>query len=220
MLFETMTVLLDPHPHGAALNMALDEVLLRSATQTLLRIYRWTSPAISLGYFDKIAEIEPSAAGRELVRRWTGGGVVFHGEDLTYTLVVPAGSPFAHVAARDSYRRIHERVAVALRTDGVETELAAQTAAKVSSGCFENPAEADVLTGSRKIAGAAQRRTRFGLLHQGSVQDFPSHAALAANLRTTFAVTTEERSLTDKELAEAAQLADEKYGTEAWLRRF
>ena len=45
MLFEKMTEVLDPEPHGAALNMAIDEALLRTATEPLLRIYRWARPA-------------------------------------------------------------------------------------------------------------------------------------------------------------------------------
>jgi lipoate-protein ligase A len=220
VLFETITVLLDPEPHGAALNMAIDEVLLHGATAPLLRLYSWSRPALSLGYFEKIADIEPTAAGRELVRRWTGGGVVLHGEDVTYTLIVPTACPFAQIPARESYRRIHEQVAFALRSAGVETQLAAQTAAKVSSGCFENPAEADLLAGSRKIAGAAQRRTRAGLLHQGSVLGPFSRGALAASLRLAFAPTADERPLTSAELSAATQLASERYATEAWLRRF
>lgn len=220
MLFEKMTEVLDPEPHGAALNMAIDEVLLRWATGPLLRIYRWAQPAISFGYFEEISALSAPGRGWEMVRRWTGGGVVVHGEDVTYTLIVPQAHGFAGRPARESYREIHECIAGTLRAAGVETSLVESTAAKVSTGCFENPAEADLLAGSRKIAGAAQRRTRWGLLHQGSVQGVSLAADFAARLAVAFAAEVASRPLSGEEIAEAQILAAEKYGSDAWLRRF
>jgi lipoate-protein ligase A len=220
MLFEKLTEVLDPEPHGAALNMAIDEVLLRRAREPLLRVYRWARPAISFGYFEKFAALGEVAHDWEIVRRWTGGGVVVHGEDVTYTLIVPADHAFARQPARESYRRIHECVGVALRSIGVETNLAAATAAKISSGCFENPAEADVLAGERKIAGAAQRRTRAGLLHQGSIQGVAMAGDFATRLASGFAGLIESRLIATEELSQARALAAEKYATDAWLRRF
>ena len=220
MLVEKITEVLDPEPHGAALNMAIDEVLLRTAREPLLRIYRWARRAISFGYFEKFAELNAVEPGWEMVRRWTGGGVVVHGEDLTYTLIVPADHAFARVPARESYRRIHECIGDALRAAGVETQLAAATAAKVSGGCFENPAESDVLADDEKIAGAAQRRTRWGLLHQGSIQRIVIAENLAVRLAHAFANDIGTRPLNANELAAARELAAEKYATDAWLRRF
>lgn len=220
MLCEKMCEVLDPEPHSAPLNMAIDEVLLRVAAMPLLRIYRWARPAISLGYFDKLADLGAAARGREAVRRWTGGGVVEHGTDVTYTIVAPAGHELARMPARDSYERIHACVAAVLRAGGVATSLAPVTAAKVSPGCFENAAEADVLAAGRKVAGAAQRRTRWGLLHQGSVQGVPLSADFARRLASAFACEIVPRPLSPRDLADAASLAAEKYATEAWLRRF
>ena len=220
MLFEKITEVLDPEPHDAALNMAIDEVLLRSARGPLLRVYRWARPAISFGYFEKVAELSAVAPGWEMVRRWTGGGVVVHGEDVTYTLIVPADHAFARLPARESYRRIHECIGAALLTSGVETSLAAATAAKVSTGCFENPAEADVLAGDRKVAGAAQRRTRWGLLHQGSIQRIAMARNFAARLAQVFADDVAPRSLSADEISTALLLAAEKYAADSWLRRY
>lgn len=220
MLFEKMTEVLDPEPHGAALNMAIDEVLLRAAREPLLRVYRWARGAISFGYFDKIADVNGVEPGWEMVRRWTGGGVVAHGEDLTYTLIVPADHVFARLPARETYRQIHECVGTALLAAGIATKLAAASVPKVSTGCFENPAEADVLADDRKIAGAAQRRTRWGLLHQGSIQGIAIAGTLAPRLAAVFAEEVARRPLTADEVSTALALAAEKYGTEAWLRRF
>ncbi len=220
MLFEKLTEVLDPEPHCAALNMAIDEVLLRRAVGPLLRIYRWSRPAISFGYFEKISGVRTPGREWEIVRRWTGGGIVLHGEDVTYTLIVPAVHGFMARSARESYREIHECIAGALRGAGVETSLVASAAAKVSTGCFENPVEADLLAGSRKIAGAAQRRTRWGLLHQGSVQGVAVAGDFSARLAEAFAGEVASRPLSGEEIAEGQLLAAEKYGGEAWLRRF
>ena len=77
-----------------AFNMALDEALLHAAPrlgQPVLRFYGWTEPAASFGYFQKHAEIERMTLLRPLVRRPTGGGLVPHDADWTYSLVFPPG---------------------------------------------------------------------------------------------------------------------------------
>ncbi len=220
MLFEKLLEVLDPEPHAAALNMAIDEVLLRAAERPMLRVYRWERPAISIGYFEKWAALPNPVAGVEIVRRWTGGGVVEHGADVTYTLIIPPEHELARVSAAESYRRIHDRVAALLGEQGTVAQLAGATAEKISSGCFENPAEADILAEGRKVAGAAQRRTRWGLLHQGSVQGLALAPDFAERLAATFAAHSERRLLSGDEVAAARSLAAEKYATEAWLRRF
>ena len=55
MIFDELTEVADPEPHDAALNMAIDEVLLRHATAPLVRVYRWAHPAVSFGCFGKFA---------------------------------------------------------------------------------------------------------------------------------------------------------------------
>jgi lipoate-protein ligase A len=216
MLFDEMTAVLDPEPHGAALNMAIDEVLLRGAAGPLLRVYRWAQQAVSFGYFGKYEEVERAWPGRELIRRWTGGGVVPHGADVTYTLVVPAAHPFARRPARESYRLIHEEIAARLRASGVAAVVAPAAQAKISEACFENPAASDILANGRKIAGAAQRRASWGLLHQGSIQ---AAAGFAAALAPAFAQVVPRREIRSAELTQAAEVAAEKYATAAWLRR-
>ncbi len=215
-----LTEIVDPEPHGAALNMAIDEVLLREARGPLLRVYRWARPAVSFGYFGKFAEVERMWPGREAVRRWTGGGIVPHGDDGAYTLIVPASEPFAHVPARESYRRLHEVIAALLREAGCPVSVAADARAKVSEACFENTVAFDVVAQHKKIAGAAQRRSRWGLLHQGSIQfaGLPGDFARQLSLKLATAVT--QQPLPRDQLAAAQELATQKYGTKQWHQRF
>src|SRR5437764_14717369 len=87
--------------------MAIDEALLETAVLPTIRFYRWRSPALSFGYFGKFSDVAIYAAERDLVRRWTGGGIVFHGDDLTYSSVVPASSPVFAESSIAIYGKIH-----------------------------------------------------------------------------------------------------------------
>jgi len=198
------------------MNMAIDEALLGSIEAPILRVYRWARPAVSFGYFERWQPIRQEHPTRDPVRRWTGGGVVLHGEDFTYSLLIPR--EIDTTAPGESYRVIHAALCRALGETGLAAEPAgASPATKRSQACFENPVLHDVLLGGRKVAGAAQRRTRTGLLHQGSVQtleinfNFPARFAshLAAEVRADFLDV----------VAEAEKLAGAKYGTQNWLER-
>lgn len=156
--------------------MACDEALLESAAERggpVLRFYEWSEPAVSFGYFQKYAEVEKMTRLRPLVRRPTGGGVVPHGADWTYSVVFPPNDGWYALKAVESYRRIHEWVRDAFRKLGVEAELAPCCRKALPGQCFVGHEKFDVLWHDRKIAGAAQRRTKNGLLIQGSVQPPP-----------------------------------------------
>jgi lipoyl(octanoyl) transferase len=220
MLFEHIIEIVDPEPHDAALNMAIDEMLLHAASLPVLRVYRWLRPSVSFGYFGKFESVMNAWPGREMVRRWTGGGVAPHGEDLTYTLIVPKGLPFLRHSARESYRMIHEEIAAYLSGAGRAVGVAAQSNGKVSDACFENPVAFDLLVDGMKIAGAAQRRTQSGLLHQGSIQKSGVNPRFLDGLAAIFAREMTPREMTADEKEKAQVLAAQKYATEAWLKRF
>lgn len=222
-LFETLQFFDDSQPHGAALNMATDELLLRAALLPLLRVYRWKRDAISFGYFEKFASIERAFPDLEFVRRWTGGGVVPHsanGENLTYSVIVPRAHEFAKIAVEDSYLAIHERVVVALQSCGIAASLTASSAPKISQGCFENPVRYDIVVSEKKIAGAAQRRSRFGVLHQGSIQLAELPHDFGSRFANALAAKIESRALLAMAVSDAENLATQKYGSESWLRKF
>lgn len=220
MLFERLLVLDDREPKSAALNMAIDEALLESCAQPILRFYGWRRPSLSFGYFGKFDEVATETEGREVVRRWTGGGSVPHGDDLTYSLVTPARNPVSTQGPPAIYSALHHAIRAALFREGRETELAETAAPKISDACFANPVRDDLLLEGRKIAGAAQRRTRAGFLHQGSIQ----LAGLSATFRDRFAealcAKVEQEGMSPAVLQRANELATEKYATEAWLRRW
>jgi lipoate-protein ligase A len=175
-LFVIHWLLLQSGPCPAAFNMALDEALLEAMPRLgrpVLRFYGWTEAAASFGYFQKYAEIERATRLRPLVRRPTAGGIVPHDADWTYSLIFPATHPWHGIKALESYRRVHEWLQAAFTKLGVETELA-PCCRKIAPGqCFVGHEKFDLLWRGQKIVGAAQRRTRNGLLIQGSLQPPP-----------------------------------------------
>ena len=130
--FERLDVYHDFTPRSAALNMAIDEALLEVATIPSIRFYGWHSPALSFGYFGRFADVGDYAAGRDLVRRWTGGGIVFHGDDLTYSIIIPAASEFSSASSKSIYAMIHAALCDALNIHGQRAELAPAAEAAVT----------------------------------------------------------------------------------------
>jgi len=219
MLFEKLLIYKDRAPVSAAMNMAIDEALLEHCACPALRFYGWRGPSVSFGYFGKFADIARETKDREFVRRWTGGGSVLHGQDLTYSLITPASNPASLREPPLIYATIHSAIRQALSADGRETELATATGPKISDACFANPVRDDLIFRGRKIAGAAQRRTRGGFLHQGSIQLPNLSKAFRGRFASALAKKIEHEEIPPQVVARAAELAMEKYGTEAWLRR-
>ncbi|MEO6002818.1 MAG: lipoate--protein ligase family protein [Opitutus sp.] len=212
---------------GAAENMAVDFLLLQHyprPQQPRFRHYGWRNAAFTFGYSQKIEFVRaalPAGEVFDVCRRPTGGGIVDHRDDWTFSLVIPRGHPLEDVRATQSYREIHECLASALRLQGVPAETKNTAVAAVSLDeaapstlaevplramlpgvCFERAELYDVVhaTSGAKIAGAAQKRNKRGLLFQGSLwrpalgqtideeqlgEDFIKH--LAQMLQTTSA---------------------------------
>ncbi len=159
-----------------AFNMALDEALLEAMPRLqkpVLRFYGWTEPAATFGYFQKFSEVASVTVLRPLVRRPTGGGIVPHDADWTYSLAFPAGHEWYELKAVESYQRVHEWIQSAFAKLNIATELAPCCKKSLPGQCFVGHEKSDLLWHGKKIAGAAQRRTREGLLIQGSVQPPP-----------------------------------------------
>ncbi len=162
--------------HGkmkADFNMAFDEAMLLRVNEVgmpILRFYAWNEPAATFGYFQKYSEIKQTTPLRPLIRRPTGGGLVPHENDWTYSLTFPVGHDWYRLKAEESYQRVHEWVADALTRAGMPSELSPCCIKEGPGQCFLGAEKYDVLHNGAKIAGAAQRRNKQGLLIQGSIQ--------------------------------------------------
>jgi lipoate-protein ligase A len=238
----------DEVPRSASMNMALDEVFWQSAETARLRLYQWDHPALSFGYFGQYADVAEFADERELVRRCTGGGIVFHGSDLTYALIIPASELGHGHSSMEIYGQVHQAIQSALRDCDIEGELVREADCRpvaprnapsgsndepdrvgkggfaASQGtnpnvCFANPVVADVLVEGRKVAGAAQRRSRRGLLQQGSIQNIQLPNHFREQFSRSLCSNPTLRDIDSPVLDEARELSEAKYATDKWLRR-
>ena len=214
--------------HDPAFNMAADHVLLDRAASfatPLLRIYSWDRPSISFGR----SQLHPAAlaSSHTLVRRPSGGGIVWHDRDLTYTLVLPPGHDLARMEIHESYRLMHEAIGVRLGP-GVHLQNERRGADDLRRmRCFDSPARHDILgPGGAKVAGAAQLRAKSGVLVQGSVRleatDGDRGALCDAVLRAfaTFTPGGFAEWAPDPDFLSAVEArAVGQYATDVWSRR-
>jgi lipoate-protein ligase A len=180
----------------AAVNMQRDKELLASLAKEprpILHFYEWEGDSATFGHFvrpEKWLNLTALAEmGVALARRPTGGGILFHTVDLAFAVLIPCGHPLYSTDTLTCYQLINARVLAAAATLlDQQPELLAHDPRPLdkASGhfCMAKPTIYDVMLNGRKIGGAAQRRTHWGCLHQGSVAlTQPSDSFLQTVLR-------------------------------------
>ena len=198
--------------------MAIDQWLLETVKTPVLRVYRWSPGWGSFGFFVPLKDAEAHTPDRSWVRRWTGGGIVDHARDWTYTVVDPGRDGLAGLRGAASYRVIHEALASALQSAGHEVVFAPADGPSRGGDCFSQHVEHDLCDGSgKKISGAGQRRTKDGLLHQGSLS-VAGDDGLAARFAAALAGQVEHAVIAPP-AARISELVAERYGSGAWLNR-
>lgn len=219
-LLEQLDIFLDDTPRGGAEQMAWDEAILETAERPVLRVYRWDGPAVSFGYSQSLGMVRELFPGVPLVRRWTGGGIVEHRGDWTFSLMVPSSDALAKRRPSETYELIHDAVVQALAAEGVGTRLAGCEDRSSGAACFVAPALHDVLADNgQKLCGGAQRRTRHGFLHQGSIQGVKVPEGFAGRLARRLTGTVENFASTPELAERAGILARERYGAAVWTEK-
>ena len=213
--------------------MALDEVLAREINQEpVLRFYHWTQgPAVTFGcsQFYHAVQEQISVENGPACRRPTGGGIVYHGADLTFSLVFESS-----LRPTEIYARLHGAIEQALlqaqvqsmRQGAVSPAAYAPATNGIANGCFANPVKDDLLAGGRKILGGAIRRYGTGILYQGSLQCENARSnptfrrAVMQAAQQMLGVQFVTRPVWPELLNRARQLAADQYGKAAWTERF
>ena len=243
---------IDSGPTDPFLNMGVDEALMKSpGSPPTLRFYAWRPACLSLGYFQKIADFDVGRvvrAGGVVTRRITGGGAIYHDDELTYAVTAGEDHPLIGGNIRLVYRRFHEAIAVGLRRLGVAPEE--RGTAELDSDaqgetvhCFEKSVDLDLAADGRKLVGSAQRRSKGRFLMHGSIiigvsdmvpstgsikassgveditYDDVSEAVLAG-LVEHLDIKPVRGGLTKAEREKARILADRKYGAKWWIEKF
>lgn len=142
----------------------------------VFRHYGWSKPQISFGYGQDWKWVRENVgdSAEMIIRRPTGGGIVRHGTDWTYGLILPQGHASSAIPALDLYERIHQAMARALNEQNLPASLkpCPQSRRKgIPGDCFSEPVAKDLMSedGTEKMAGAAMKRAKAGVLVQGTM---------------------------------------------------
>ena len=176
---ESLRVIYDSAQPGVA-NMAIDEAILQAVNNgdspPTLRFYRWSEPTLSLGYFQRIIELnqqDKAVRGLPVVRRLTGGGAILHDQELTYSLVLPLNRDLPYTDIGQAYHLVHDTAVEILGRLGIDA--AYHDGAELGSShtgpffCFARRHRLDLLHGCDKLLGSAQRRLRNAFLQHGAL---------------------------------------------------
>jgi lipoate-protein ligase A len=157
-------------------NMALDSALLarceQSPASAFLRFYTWTEPTLSMGRLEPQDAVDTAAAERDgvaIVRRPTGGRAVLHGDDLTYTVVLPRPDD---AGLERIYRLVSEVLVEGLSALGARLDIERGRTGRlrvVQRPCFASVSRHEVTYGGRKVIGSAQRIGERAVLQHGSI---------------------------------------------------
>lgn len=175
---KSWDLLIDSVPRRGAANMAVDEYLFAGLTKkprTTVRFYSWERPTVSLGYtepVDKVLDLDYCRrSGIDVVRRMTGGKLVLHWREITYSVASSDTSVFSSTLA-GSYRLISGGLICGLEKMGLKARLAGPPPASYTRGnmpCFAYPARDEIEIDGRKIVGSAQKRMAGRFLQHGSI---------------------------------------------------
>ncbi|MAB77029.1 MAG: hypothetical protein CMO47_11315 [Verrucomicrobiales bacterium] len=153
--------------------MSLDQATFEMARKSRIatvRFYHWNHPATTVGYFHQFSSTEVFEPFP--IRRFTGGGLVEHGEDATFALVIPPDSAISRQRGEERYRWVHTALTNALLEAGVAVKLESSPMPPSNGPCFHTPVTWDLLNSEtgEKLGGGAQRRSYGLVMHQGSVR--------------------------------------------------
>ena len=161
-------------------HMAKDEALLKDAQslqKPLLRFYAWKRPSVTFGHFiDPYKHLNKDALEKhsvDIAKRSTGGGILFHHYDFSFSILYPHDYPDLSNHVIDNYALVNNKVLKSLEVlDASYKEsisLWPTYNTEVQNFCMAKPTQFDLIYNGKKIGGAAQRRTKMGLLHQSSI---------------------------------------------------
>lgn len=175
---EKWSLIVDKEPLPGSWNMAVDDYLFRSLGekfQTTVRFYSWKNPTASLGYSqkaDKVLDVQYCRINEiDVVRRITGGKMVLHFREVTYSICSSDSSVFTDKLS-DSYRLISEALMKGLEKMGLDSVLAEEPPSSYARGnlpCFSYPARNEVEVKKKKVIGSAQKRVGSTFIQHGSI---------------------------------------------------
>jgi len=231
----TSGLIIETPPLDVFGQMAADEALCENLPAPhVLRFYNWASPGVTFGYSQRRkAVLEAVAAAKttitDIVRRPTGGGIVFHETDLTFSFIFH--SPGAYFEPGKTYDRLHRAITAEYAKLGLSFDLLSEKTKDYAvndpvMACFAKPVNMDILYNGKKVLGGALRKFGDHMLYQASFQapDARLNSALHRNavikaLGAEFGLGWEVSAISRETGENAAAIAATKYRTPAWNER-
>jgi len=169
--------IINDRPRNAFFNMALDEAISEAVRKKhsppTLRLYQWSEPSVSIGYFQRSSDIDTGYSRKKqypVVRRSTGGTAILHDDELTYSFSARTDvTPFRGGLFKN-YLIISKALVLALKMNGMEADIALNKNRRQRSlFCFKTSSYGEVTVNGEKVIGSAQKRYKHGFLQQGSL---------------------------------------------------
>lgn len=229
-------LILKTPPFDAYEQMAADEHFCSSLpAKFLLRFYNWNSKGLTFGYSQRFAFVAENArkdgkANVAAVRRPTGGGMVYHESDLTFSFIFHCPQELFNPQA--VYSRLHEAMRREYGKAGINFSILNEKTKSYDANfpsameCFKKPVSLDLMTEGRKVLGGALRKFSDYMLYQASLQlrgareSAGFHArAIAKAFSNEFNIVWSGRKACSRDLLEIARVKRSKYATDAWNKR-
>ena len=174
--------LIRSRPASAVYNMALDEKIFFRFMKDgipVFRIYSWQSPSFTYGVSQKnpgreIVLSQCAKDGVYLAKRMTGGGILFHNNEITYSLACSKEDAGEKKEVFVSYRNICAFLISFYRSLGLDPSFALE-AEDFNKHCAAHPLcsasreKYDIVINGKKIGGNAQRRNKQAIFQHGSI---------------------------------------------------
>ena len=227
-------LILETPPLDVYEQMAADECICDALPSPYsLRFYNWSGPGATFGYSQRVEQVKnalgPEKAALPLVRRPTGGGIVLHQNDLTFSFVFSQPGTFFEPAK--TYDRLHRAIAGAYAKKGSDFALLNEKTADYRTNnpamdCFAKPVNLDILYNGKKVLGGALRKFGDHMLYQASFQapdartnvDFHKKVISSA-LGDEFGLSWRADDLSDRETDKVRALSLSKYRSADWNGR-
>jgi len=158
-----------------ALDEAISEAVREKISPPTLRLYEWDRPSLSIGYFQKVSDIDLeycNAKDYPVVRRQTGGRAILHDAELTYSFSSSKDSQIFNGSLLENYTVISNAILHALKLTGIEAEasfIKIRSNGHRNPACFKTVSFGEITVDNKKVIGSAQKRYKNGFLQHGSI---------------------------------------------------
>ncbi len=156
--------------------MAVDEAISESVRKDLspptLRLYQWSEPSVSIGYFQKTSDINIEYCRKKhypLVRRATGGTLILHDSELTYCFYARSDLDPFKGGLIENYNAISYVLLRAFKMLKLNAEISLQKRPQRNPLCFKTSSYGEITVNGQKIIGSAQKRYKNVFLQHGSM---------------------------------------------------